>query len=89
MRKGDWKLVYFAEGHPPLLFNMSDDPHELNNLADVCSDVCRELTQNLEEILDPEAVNQQAFADQQIMIEKLGGLEKIWQMQSFNHTPLE
>lgn len=41
------------------------------------------------EILDPELVNQNAFEDQKKMTEKLGGIEKILQMQSFNHTPLE
>ena len=89
LRKGEWKLVYFAEGHPPLLFNMKDDPRELNNLANECSDVCQQLIESLHTVLDPEAVNQQAFADQAKMIEKLGGIEKIRQMRSFNHTPLD
>jgi arylsulfatase A-like enzyme len=34
LRQGPWKLVYFSEGHPALLFNMESDPQELVNLAD-------------------------------------------------------
>jgi len=91
LRKGDWKLVYFAERHPALLFNMKDDPHELINLADYpdFTGVKQEMIQALFDILDPEAVNMNAFEDQARMVEKLGGMEKIRQMRTFNHTPLE
>ena len=89
LRTGDWKLVYFAEGHSSLLFNLKDDPNEINNLAEIQTEICRQLTDRLFSILDPELVNQQAFSDQQKMIEKLGGLTAIRNMQSFNHTPLE
>ena len=34
LRKGRLKLVYFAEGNPPLLFDLQQDPQELSNLAD-------------------------------------------------------
>ena len=91
LRKGHWKLVYFSEGHAPLLFDMEKDPRELVNLADdlVQSETLARLKQQLFEILDPEAVNRQAFADQAKMIEALGGMDKILAMPSFNHTPLE
>jgi len=89
LRRGQWKLVYFAEQNPPLLFNMEGDPQELVDCADTNETVLREMIDCLFTILDPEAVNNQAFKDQQIMIEKLGGLDRIRNMQSFNHTPLE
>ncbi len=89
LRKGNWKLVYFAENNPPLLFNINDDPQELFNLAETCDKVRQEMIDCLFEVLDPEIANRQAFADQQKMVEKLGGINKIRQMQSFNHTPLE
>ena len=91
LRRGKWKLVYFAEQNPPLLFNLDDDPRELKNLAEDVEykPVRQKMIDNLFEILDPEAVNAQAFSDQNKMIEKLGGIEAIRQMQSFNHTPLE
>ena len=91
LRQGPWKYVYFAEGHPALLFNMDEDPRELCNLADDAMHMATVdmLHQQLLQILDPEAVNRQAFADQARKIEELGGLEAIRSMPSFNHTPLD
>ena len=91
LRKGRWKLLYFAENNPTLLFDMQKDPQELNNLAEEpeYQTVREEITNSLFEIMNPELVNLNAFADQQIMIEKHGGLEKIRRMQTFNYTPLE
>jgi choline-sulfatase len=91
LRQGRWKLVYFSEGHPPLLFDMESDPREMINLADdpAQAEILVRLTRQLFDILDPEAVNRQAFADQAKMIEALGGMETILAMPSFNHTPLE
>ena len=89
LRRGRWKLVYYAEQNPPLLFNLEEDPQELVNCADSKKGVLQEMIDCLFTILDPEAVNKQAFNDQEIMIEKLGGLDAIRNMQSFNHTPLE
>lgn len=91
LRQGCWKYIYFAEGNPALLFNLEDDPQELHNRIDdpkAASTVTRLKTQLLE-ILEPEEVNRQAFSDQLTMIEKLGGLEQIRAMQSFNHTPID
>ena len=91
LRKGDLKLVYFAEGNPPLLFDLQRDPQELSNLADDPAHArsLQQLTQELHQILDPEAINELAFADQSKMIESLGGMEKILAMRSFNYTPLD
>jgi choline-sulfatase len=91
LRKGQLKLVYFAEGNPPLLFDLQRDPRELSNLADnpAHAQSLQQLIQELYQILDPQAVNELAFADQGKMIESLGGMEKIQAMRSFNHTPLD
>ncbi len=91
LRQGPWKYVCYAEGHPPLLFNIDQDPRELNNLAgDVDHDeTLKTLHKQLLQILDPEEVNRQAFADQAKRIEALGGLELIRSMPSFNHTPID
>jgi choline-sulfatase len=91
LRQGRWKLVYFSEGHAPLLFDMENDPGEMINLADdpAQSAILARLKEQLFQILDPEAVNSQAFADQAKMIEALGGMDTILAMPSFNHTPLD
>ena len=91
LRRGAWKLVYFAEQNPALLFDMQKDPLEMVNLANEpgYKSIREDLIHCLFEIMNPELVNQNAFVDQENMIEKLGGLEKIRQMQTFNHTPLE
>jgi choline-sulfatase len=91
LRKGRWKYVHFAEGHPPLLFDIENDPHELLNLADdpEHADSLAGLGEQLFEILDPEEVNRQAFSDQARMIDTLGGMAAILAMPSFNHTPID
>jgi choline-sulfatase len=91
LRKDRWKYVYFSEGHPPLLFDMENDPREMVNLADDAgyATILAELRNQLLQILDPEEVNRQAFADQARMIDVLGGMEAILALPGFNHTPIE
>jgi len=91
LRKGRWKYVYFSEGHPSLLFDIENDPRELLNIADdpEYADTLSGLREQLFEILDPEKVNRQAFADQARMIDTLGGMAAILAMPSFNHTPID
>ena len=74
-----------------MLFNIDKDPRELVNLVDDAEyqEAVGEIRARLFEIMDPEEVNRQAFSDQQLMIEKLGGMEAILALPSFNHTPLE
>jgi choline-sulfatase len=91
LRQGSWKYVHFSEGHPALLFDMRNDPLELQNLAGDAAHATTlaEMRDRLGQILDPEEVNRQAFADQARMIDALGGIEAIAAMPGFNHTPLE
>ena len=91
LRKGHLKLVYFADDNPPLLFDLQHDPQELTNLAErpESAQTLQYLTGELFQILDPQVVNDLAFADQARMIEALGGMEEILRMPSFNHTPLD
>lgn len=91
LRRGNFKYLYFAEGHPPLLYDLANDPRELENLAGKpgYAGVLDALDERLHQILDPEAINRRAFEDQARMIESLGGIEAIRAMPSFNHTPLE
>lgn len=64
IRKGDWKYLYFS-GDEPLLFNLKDDPGEFNNLAASRPDVRKELHGILTGLLDPDAVTERAFAEQE------------------------
>jgi choline-sulfatase len=91
LRRGRWKLVFFSEGNPPLLFDIETDPREMTDLADdpAHASTLQDLIGQLREILDPEEVNRQAFAAQARMIERLGGIDTIMAMPSFNHTPLD
>ncbi len=91
LREGHWKLLYYADGHPPQLFDIEDDPRELRDRAGdpACAPVRGRLEARLGEILDPEAVNREAFADQAKMIDALGGIDAIRASPSFNHTPLD
>ena len=90
LRQGRYKYVHFAEDHPPLLYDLESDPRELHDLADdpVHATALADLRASLYAIMDPEAVNRQAFEDQARMIESLGGIEAIRALPGFNHTPL-
>ena len=90
LRQGDWKYVHYAGGHPPQLFNLADDPMELTDLGEAPEFERQrdELYGRLTEILDPESVNDEAFADQAILLERLGGPEAVMALPSFNHTPI-
>ena len=89
VRRGDWKLVHYV-GHSPQLFDLAGDPFEERDLAGrpETADVQRRLYDALHEIVDPEAVDRLAFADQEARIERLGGVEAILARPDFNFTPL-
>lgn len=90
IRQGDWKYVYYAGAYPPQLFNLDHDPQESQDLGEnpAYAEARNKLNGFLTEILDPEAVNTQAFAEQARLLEYLGGADKVLAMPSFNHTPI-
>ncbi len=88
IRWDKWKYVYYV-GHAPQLFNLENDPNELNDLSadpDHYATLA-EAEKRLRIICDPEEVNQQCFADQQKRIAELGGVEACKNAFVFNHTP--
>ncbi len=91
IRLGNWKYVYYAGGHRPQLFNISQDPMEINDLAEssFASDALRLAHANLCQILDPEEVAGLCKLDQAAKVRSLGGREVILAMNSFNHTPVQ
>jgi len=66
IRKGEWKYIYFA-GDEPLLFNLKDDPGEFRSQAGdpAAAGVRKELHGILTSLLDPDAVSERAFAQQE------------------------
>lgn len=90
LRHDDWKYIHYAGGFPPQLFNMVDDPEERVDLGEAPEfEKQREALYNrLTDMLDPEAVNDQAFADQATVLDRLGGREAVEALPGFNHTPV-
>ena len=89
VRRGDWKLVHYV-GCPPELFHLAADPFEERNLAGrpETAGIQRHLYDELHRVVDPDAADRRAFADQEARIERLGGVEAILARPDFNFTPL-
>ena len=66
VRRGHWKYMYFTDDEP-LLFDLSKDPGEFANRATdhSCQDVMRELHAILKAQVDPDAVTEKAFREQE------------------------
>lgn len=88
IRRGRWKYTYYA-GYRPELFDLEADPGETRDLATdpAYAAVLVECERALRDILDPEAVNAQAFADQDKRIQEHGGAEAIIKRGDFGYTP--
>ncbi|MEM7336690.1 MAG: hypothetical protein AAF490_31715, partial [Chloroflexota bacterium] len=88
---GDWKLIYYP-GYPPQLFNLAEDPLELNDLGQVAETavVRQALEAKLRQIVDPEAADQQARQSQAQRLKELGGKEAILSKEDtdFGYTPI-
>jgi choline-sulfatase len=76
-------------GYSPQLFDLAKDPQETNDLtADPAYRKDREdLDRALREIVDPEAVDARAKADQAARIAAAGGRRAILEKGSFGYTP--
>ena len=88
VRWSKWKYNYYV-GYPPQLFNLEDDPDELNDLAqiDEYKSIIDDANRRLRQICDPEQINQQCFEDQAARIKELGGVDACKNLFVFNHTP--
>jgi choline-sulfatase len=77
LRRQHWKLIYYVR-HQPELFNLADDPEELNDLAQSADHraILDELIAELKQICDPQATDLAAKRDQQALIEHHGGRER-------------
>ena len=88
LRRGQWKLIHYV-GFEPELFDLSDDPEELANLAQdpEYKAVLEDMTQALHAICDPEAVDAQAHQDQAEMIMGYGGGDAALKLGANAATP--
>ncbi|MEO0390358.1 MAG: sulfatase-like hydrolase/transferase [Pseudomonadota bacterium] len=89
LRWADWKLVHYAEGYAPQLFNLADDPDERRDLSIAHPEILQDGLSRLRSMLDPEAVNARAHADQSTKIEALGGRAALLAMDQWNYTPAD
>ena len=73
IRKGDWKYIYFAWYDDKVLFNLKEDPGEINNLANdpAHASMVQELHGLLTSLVDPDAITEAAFRKQDQVLEDM------------------
>jgi choline-sulfatase len=88
LRKGRWKLIRYV-GFEDELFDLHDDPEELCNVAQlvVNADILAALHHELAAICDPVATDALAFADQDALIARHGGIDAAFGMGAPGATP--
>ena len=88
LRKGDWKLNYYV-GFDPELFNLANDPEELNDLSSDQNHAGKlaEMIASLREVVDPEAADALAHEDQAALIESVGGKDAARKLGPTSATP--
>jgi choline-sulfatase len=92
LRRLRYKYNYYVQA-PPQLFDLQEDPDELNDLSnapehqELMQDFERELRQLLDPEAGPEAVDARARADQSAQIEAHGGEEAVRAKGAFDHSP--
>jgi choline-sulfatase len=88
IRHGRWKYVYCV-GMPPMLFDMREDPDEARDLGrdPAHAKVVAECEAALRRVVDPEAADRAAFADQAARIVSAGGPEAIVARGTFRYSP--
>ena len=91
LRDRRYKYIYHVDA-PPQLFDLRDDPGEVDDLAQNPDEATQALLKDYEarlrQIVDPEAVDAQAKADQQRRIEALGGREAVVARGAFVNSPV-
>ena len=77
IRKNNWKYIYY-QGFNPELFDLDEDPEEINDLSEISNykDVLKDLNSELFKICNPKEINKLAFKDQDDMIKRYGGIEE-------------
>jgi choline-sulfatase len=88
IRKGKFKYVYYA-GMPPQLFDLDADPQETRDLAREpgYAGLVADCETELRRVVDPDAADAFAKADQRARIAAMGGREAILKRGSFGYSP--
>ena len=89
LRKGRYKYVNYTH-YQPELFDLEDDPEELNNLSGDPSyaSLLDEFEAILHTFVDPQAVDARAKADQEKLVEAYGGRDAILNRGGLHGTPV-
>ena len=88
IRHGQYKYIHYV-GLPPMLFDLERDPCERNDLGrdPASAAILRECEARLRSVVDPEAADALARADQRAHIEKQGGVDAILKRGTFRYSP--
>jgi len=73
IRKGEWKYIYFSGYGDNLLFDLSKDPEELNNLfgKEKFRAIERDLHDILTSLVDPDPITERAFEVQEQFLARM------------------
>jgi choline-sulfatase len=88
LRKGRWKYHEYV-GYEPELFDLDADPDEIANKAEqpACAAILARMRSELRRIVDPDAADRQAKADQRALVERFGGREAAFRLGTEGATP--
>jgi choline-sulfatase len=88
IRKGPFKYVHYV-GMPPQLFDLEADPQESRNLAREpgYAGLVANCERELRRVVNPDAADALARADQAVRIAAMGGRESILARGSFGYSP--
>ena len=90
LRDARHKYVYYVDG-PPQLFDLLADPEERHDLAAApdreAAAVLRRFEAELRALLDPEAVDRRAKADQAARVAACGGRAAVLARGTFANSP--
>jgi choline-sulfatase len=89
IRHGSFKYVHYV-GMPPQLFDLAADPYERRDLGQHpgYQGLVADCEAALRKVVNPEAADAQARADQAAKIAALGGKEAILAKGSFGFSPV-
>jgi choline-sulfatase len=88
IRHGKYKYIHYA-GLPPMLFDLEADPYERSDLGRDAqhTKTIVECEAALRKVVDPDAADRAAKAEQRVYIEKHGGRDAIIKRGHFRYSP--